>query len=88
MEVAKKIEEDLEDFPKLFPTPSRTDSDLHSIFETGKNIKETMARDEGAWRFEWETQGRKLEFPRSKRDQLQMDPGVEYKDTSEGALES
>jgi hypothetical protein len=47
-----------------------------------------MARDEGAWRFEWETQGRKLEFPRSKRDELPMDPGVEYKGNSESALGS
>lgn len=47
-----------------------------------------MARDEGAWRFEWETQGRELEFPRSKRDEQLMDPGVEYKGTSESVLES
>jgi hypothetical protein len=68
--------------------PSRTDSDLLCICETGKNIKETMAHDEGAWRFEWETGGRELEFPRSKRDELQMDPGVEYKGISDSALES
>jgi hypothetical protein len=47
-----------------------------------------MAHDEGAWRFEWETQGRKLEFPCSKRDERPMDPGVEYKGASESALES
>jgi hypothetical protein len=47
-----------------------------------------MARDEGAWKFEWETRGRKLEFPLSKRDELPMDPGVEYKGTRESALES